>query len=577
MTVQAETIGESTDPPPHLGLPMDYYRNRGQIPEAIPRAGVAPARAEDFQTSHMSVILDASGSYSIDLRRQTRVDNTSIRLTNMGTKPVFNPWVVMNGTRNWHDTTSILNEALGSELDPELRAFRLWEFLRVNRYHWYPAETTFEIHSLVKYLNVYGYGLCDDTATVLECLFKKAGFSAARCWDLRGHVISEVMCGDQYHILDADLEAFYPDWDNRTVSAVSLCAKQPALVERVTPGIGGLYSSTTNNAIFQNRWDADFTMAMTLRPGESLERCFTNWGKFHDNYCQQEPPVYANGRHCYSLPDDIRASGEDNSAEIVTTMSAPYLYAGGYVSARLKLADPECSANILFTKDQITGQRVRHQAWISVASFVGPSDGLVTASLDAAIAPRSSAACYGFQVKFVVNSAGKMPEAQASDMFVCGEIQCAPAALPTLVFDRRNLVNVTFDTAPGGLLQIEHVWEESNTETRIVNAWAPIDPPDRSTTSTTAPSLAWKSQMPDDPNVWRSVRLAWDKAGYHPVSPVTVADGNMPNEWTTPAGWLKTGNTYYWRIKDQDPMVRWSSPWSFSVTAPSLVTNWNSY
>jgi len=516
--VKAETSGTS----PELGLPIEYYRSRGQIPTPLPRVGMKPARAEEFQTSRVTVMLDAPGCYSVDLKGQTRVTNTSIRLTNVGTQPIVNPWIVMNGTRNWYDTTSVLNEALGTELDPELRAFRLWDFLRTNRYHWYPAETTNEIHTIVKYLNVYGCGLCDDSATVLEGLFVKAGFSSARCWDITGHVIPEVVYGGQYHMLDPDLEAFYPDTDNRTVISVSTCAKQKALVERVTPGIGSLYATTSNNSIFMNRWDANFTMAMTLRPGESLERFFTNWGKYHDIYCQQEPPVYGNGKHCYTPPDAVSASGDGGKAEMITTMSLPYLYVGGQASAQVQLKDSYSRASMLFSKDQTS--------WTEIASIAGPYDGVLSATLDAAINTHVAAACYGFAIKLNVSTTDKSAEAHASSLSICGEIQCAPASLPTLVFNRRNNAEVTFSTTPGGMLEIEHVWEQSNTEMPIINSWAPTYPPDHGTTYTTAPSLVWQSQLPGDAEVWRSVKLAWDKDGFHPVSPVTTADGNMPNE-----------------------------------------------
>ena len=292
-------------------LPLKYYEERGLIPGrvlAIPvpeaASAVRSVPAAGYRAASATVTLTQPTTFTVDLTSQTRVVNRSIRLTNTGTVDVRNPWVVANGTRDWYDSTRIMKEAVGTETVPDLKAFRLWQFMRASRYHWLPAEADMELHSPVKYLNVYGCGFCDDSANNLECLLRIAGFTDVRCWGIQGHVIPEVSYDGGYRMLDADLEVFYPKWDNTTVASVTECATDPGLVRRVSGDeVAALYASTADNVAYQKYYSATPNMACTLRPRESLERFFTNWGKFHDNYLLAEPPVYGNGRQTY--PPDL--------------------------------------------------------------------------------------------------------------------------------------------------------------------------------------------------------------------------------------------------------------------------------
>ena len=177
--------------PAPVSLPLSYYEERGLIPARLapvsaPSAGraVLPAAATGYRTTSATVTLTQPANYTVDLASQTRVVNRSIRLTNTGTVDVRNPWVVANGTRDWYDSTRIMKEAVGTETVPDLKAFRLWQFMRASRYHWVPAEADMELHSPVKYLNVYGCGFCDDSATNLEVPAAPRGFH--RC-ALLGH------------------------------------------------------------------------------------------------------------------------------------------------------------------------------------------------------------------------------------------------------------------------------------------------------------------------------------------------------------------------------------------------------
>ena len=64
----------------------------------------------------------------------------SVRLENTGETDVVNPWLLVNGRRNWRRAADIVGEALASYGDPAVmtdaeKARAIWEFLRRNRFH----------------------------------------------------------------------------------------------------------------------------------------------------------------------------------------------------------------------------------------------------------------------------------------------------------------------------------------------------------------------------------------------------------------------------------------------------------
>ena len=399
-----------------VSLPPEYYPR----PTAAAPAGEARAVGPSRATSH-TVTLDAPGAYAIDLTNQTGVVNQSIVVRNAGTADLVNPWVVANGRRDWFDASAILAEAVGETTAPMEKAWSIWHFVRRNRTHWYPASDGVEMHDVTKLFNVYGYGFCDDTATALECLWKRAGFEA-RCWDLKAHVVSEVKVDGRHRMLDADLGVFYPMHDNATVAGVEECAADRSLVERVSPPhIADMYTTPTRES-FQNQWATTHTMAMTLRPGESLERGFRSRGKFHDNYLRQEPPLYGNGRLAYEADlttDTFRASFQTVTNVVRTTdplsapaihpadtakngvlvwrMTSPYVFVGGAVTLDARAAAKGDEIHVFAAK--------RNTALRSVGTVSGPFNGRVSFPLDALIAPTSSPACYAVSVHIHMDSA----------------------------------------------------------------------------------------------------------------------------------------------------------------------------
>ena len=162
-------------------------------------------------------------SYVIPVGGTVTPSNEYVRLENIGETAVVGPKVLVKGGSNWSTIDSILAAATeGASTDRE-RALALWQFARVNRYHWYPpTDHTLEDVDPVKLFSVYGYGFCTNVAAVLAALWERAGMPA-RFWTIGPngeHQVSEAYFDGSWHLLDADRDGLYLKWDNDTVAGV---------------------------------------------------------------------------------------------------------------------------------------------------------------------------------------------------------------------------------------------------------------------------------------------------------------------------------------------------------------------
>lgn len=535
--------------------------------------------------------LSSSDRYSIDLTQDGYVDNRRIILENTGTTDIVNPWVVINGKRNWFDINTMTREIAGGETNPEKLAFRVWRFVRDNRYHWNSAETGLEIHDPVKYFNVYGYGLCDDSASNAEALFTKLGFTT-RSWWLTGHVIPEVTYNNAWHILDPDLEVFYPMRDLWTLAGVDECYHDGWLIQRISgPDVRQIYTTMDDNTIATGIWECNHTMALTLRPGERMKRCWFSWGAYHTIDLQGPPAVYGNGDLVYTPdltgptlprgmetfqgftqePDSVthptlHPAVGGTTATLVCRMSCPYLLTGGYLGL-------DCVATA--DTDTITGDFSRNGTdWQPLGRVKGPFTDAVFWPLDDPLAARASGAVYTFWVR--LKMCGTKPRAVGINNFTLqGEIQCAPASLPALEPEMVNNVSVTFSSAPGGELHIHH---DFNVQSFTTTPLQPLLPEAGEYIPASELTCAWTSAGSDAQGY--EVMISRDPDGLMPASPTLWQWVGSATSWTPPASWLITGHKYYWQVRYKDLLGNWR-PWtkalSFTVGIKNAAHDWVKY
>jgi hypothetical protein len=105
-------------------------------------------------------------------------------------------------------------------------------------------------------------------------------------------------------MLDPDLKVFYPLEDNETLAAWRPWQR----IQNWSRGSQAMTSpffiqTRQNNTLTRNNCPVGATMAMTLRPGERLERYWSNWESIMTIIFKTPPPAFGNMEALfYELP-----------------------------------------------------------------------------------------------------------------------------------------------------------------------------------------------------------------------------------------------------------------------------------
>ncbi|HUV64023.1 MAG TPA: hypothetical protein VMW24_09000 [Sedimentisphaerales bacterium] len=101
-----------------------------------------------------------------------------MRFENIGDTDVVNPWIAVNGKRNWRTLKDIADEATAGFAGEREKARAVWEFQRNHRFH----ATTWdrECNDAVTVYKIYGCTLCGNDAAVMSDLWKAAGLRTRR-------------------------------------------------------------------------------------------------------------------------------------------------------------------------------------------------------------------------------------------------------------------------------------------------------------------------------------------------------------------------------------------------------------
>lgn len=130
--------------------------------------------SEPCYKTHTETITSANHTYTIHLGgtldgvntrdpvgyspyTQAYEPNRSVRLENIGTTPIVNPWIIANNKRDWRSIDHILCEILRDDMTDAEKAHAIYHFACKHRYHYTCADD--EVKDTVKMLNCYGYTL----------------------------------------------------------------------------------------------------------------------------------------------------------------------------------------------------------------------------------------------------------------------------------------------------------------------------------------------------------------------------------------------------------------------------------
>jgi len=599
----------------------------------------------DREKKHEEIITSGSHEYKIEMAGEvdgvmTRMPisygayyqgwqpNRFMRLENVGDTDVLNPWITVNGKRNWQTLKEIAEEATAGCTTDRDKARAIWEFQRNHRFHACTWDT--ECDDAVKVYNIYGYTLCGNDANVISDLWKAAGLKTRQGYPV-GHVVAEAFYDGEYHLLDGDEHAIYLRRDNETIASEAEIVRDHDLVKRThTYSIGqgdnretDEFSASLYGYEGERRGErggqSTHTMAYTLRPGESIEWRWDHIGKqytagteppdgkwhkdgegdlavwgerAYDNmrngimrYAPDlESPIYRRG---LASEDNIAAVWEDGvrpaihpgkadqPAHVTWRIASAYVIAGGKIRARFHRASPEDMLRVKLSRDG--------KEWETIWTSVGQTALSVRQEVvfDDKLSPRGLPQYeYFVQVEMEAKT-GKGDVGINSVEFVT-DVQMSLLGLPELKLGE-NLVRYTDETEGTRQVRITHSWVE-RTAWRRPGAPRPVIPADGAIVEGTLARFRW--DPPDDPG-------SSEVEDYHfqlsnrqdirwPMSPnfdklVSKTASRGKTEWVVPyVGLLNPDTDYYWRVRAKNADGVWG-PWSevssFRCAAPGVPIN----
>jgi hypothetical protein len=279
-------------------------------------------------------VAGAENSYRIDALDGREVLNHKMTIRNLDERVAVSPRLALEGWPDLSSSEGILRSILKPEMTDEQKTLAIWKFLVDWRYHYYPAEGGAEIHDPVKFINVYGYGFCDDSAQNAAALAKMAGLKS-RVWGLNGHVVAETFFEGRWHMIDPDHEVFYRASAGH-IAGVEELAANPGIITREprdpigsdSGSIAKLYTTTANNQTYEKVFIPSHKLEPKLGPGDEVVFDLRSRDEFHAILFAKEgkPPTFANGR----LTKRIAVGGGAQSAHI----EWPYVMLGGRLSWR---------------------------------------------------------------------------------------------------------------------------------------------------------------------------------------------------------------------------------------------------
>ncbi len=568
---------------------------------ALGVAAGASGEAEPLGCEHEQIVTRARQAWRIDMGGTVDGANTRdpvgygvygqawepnryVLMENVGDDEVVNPWVLVNGRRDWRSVDHILSGILEPEMTEAQKARAIWEFARRRRYHSTPG--TDEVKDTVKMLNVYGYTLCWDAAYTMSNLWQQAGLKIRRGLP-HGHCTTEVFYDGAYHLLDSDEHLLVLMRDNRTVAGEAEISRDHDLMKRSHAyGILRAEDRRTNEfsaALFcylgprsgGRPYIGGHRMEITLRPGEGLRWEWADRGRYH-GLSDKPPPRLANGRLHYRPrldaafgrwteasanlgggDDGLRVRDPQEEGSVVYRLRSPYVFVGGRVRVELTPGSGAWSLELA---------REGEEGWTHLADIRGDGE----LSLDDGL-PRPEA-CYDYRLRLRGSGGG------IASLEIESDLQMAPLSLPALELGANEIVYT--DDSPGPRrVRVVHAWQERHDLAPPPPPAKALHPLPGAEVAGTQVEFRWEPvteavdyhfELSRHPDMRRILSPVFEK-----LSSKTPAAGEA--RWRIPfEGLLNPGESYYWRVRARGAgglWGPWSEVWSFTPRAPGVPRN----
>jgi hypothetical protein len=534
--------------------------------------------------------------YTVDVNGTMDPENIEITIENLGVSPVVNPRITVNGLYDWYDAKSMAAEITRGCHTDEEKAFAIWWWVRYRTYQRDPLDGS--VHHPVRALNGYGYGVCSHVASWMKCLWTAVGLKA-RVQELWGHTVSEVYYNGAWHLMDGNAKVFYLGRDNRTIASLAELEQDKWLIERTIhpremepwflgtdpPGrnedfVRYIVSRKDNYEDFSydSEISKDYSMAMTLKPGEKLVRWWQpKLGKYEGRDMSAEiPQIYANGqliwepelrtvniRPYLSIPEhgnittriqNVRGPAigiADLQDELHTRPSVfsipidnPYRIVGGRFSCTLvkEGSSKLDSASVSFGQQGWHSGNLYEYRW---------SQGAQAISLDLDSRILKSGATYKYTLGFAIrgNAESNPPTQTGVDAFRSEtDLQVSSNSLPALSLGK-NTVRFWHESPQPVRVRITHRWKEIHDRRYPGKVAKAVESGDGNEVPTLTPVLKWSPAREGDPAADHQVMVSLRSDCRWPLATTLHQNvGSAQTEWRVPASFLNPGTTYYWKV-----------------------------
>lgn len=411
-----------------------------------------------LQKSTSFVLTDSNSEITVPVDFHREPHPLKMIWQNLDSKTRITPAWKRKGAPDLSSQSAMLASILKPGMNAEEKSIAIWKFLVDWRYHYYPAEQGDEVHDPVKFLNVYGYGFCDDCATNFMVLARKAGLQS-RVWGLSGHVVAETFYDGRWHMFDPDHQVFYRNRQGQ-IAGVEELAEQPRLITQTpTDPLGSsseliakLYSSTADNRVNERQPQIRDTSALpVLEPLDYVEFRYANPESVHQNYATDspQPPVAGNGVLKRTIRD-LHELNQTASDQRQWQLNWPYVLLAGHID--LALNSSEVQPRISISHDQkswkpLQGEIKKNSLRISLNEWIRKQPTAVYHCFIRLESPNQT------------DPAVLIDQANAELSF-----QFAPRALAHVKKDN-NVFEMKLATEPAGStkgLQVELIWKETD-------------------------------------------------------------------------------------------------------------------
>ncbi|HEY2414842.1 MAG TPA: hypothetical protein VGI40_21535 [Pirellulaceae bacterium] len=508
---------------------------------------------------------------------QTWESNRSVRLENVGTTDVINPWL-SNGRNDFRSVAAIAARAVEPGMTDQEKATALWWQEIQYRFH-YQGDNK-ELASPVKVLNVYGHNTCGNDSICMAGLWKAAGLKVAPA-RLVGHCVTQVFYDKAWHLFDGDMHSVYLLRDNRTIASEQDIVRDHDLIKRThTHGILRPEERAGDEReasiyVFEGEITGDRNanqgsgMNMKLRPGESL---VWRWGhtepvkyfgsqqhKFPERVCDglwEYRPDFsketwrkgADSAQGIVAAEDGLAAVAGTSGEIVWSIQSPYVLVGGEL--------------------QVDGTNPQFDI-----SWDGKNWESVGSDLDSFF-PCVGTARYAYYVRCRLSDAARL-----RGLKIVNDVQMAPLALPEMGVGE-NRFTYSDESVGERQVRITHEWIERSASVPPAAPAAAISPADGGEAEGTDIVFQWQPAIdPDggkiaDYHFELSARadMKWPLSMSFAKMISRTADAGSAQYCLKSPGELNPDCKYYWHVRAKDAKGvwgPWSTTWSFTPRGPA--------